>query len=239
MAIQMMTDRAEHNVNLAALQYTDAVDGPAPRTISSDWRQRLPVLTGNAFHLRELRTSDAASLFAMLTTEEVARFISPPPTTVEGFVKFIDWTHRRRAEGRHVCFAVVPDGHDAAVGIIQFHALEDGFGVAEWGFALGSAYWGTGLFAGAAQAGPRFRVRQRGGAAHGGQGRQHQRARQRRPSENGSGAGGHAPAVVLKGPPPVRPEPVVDPARATGAGPRRPGAKGGSAFIEGASLRRR
>ena len=151
MAIQMMTDRAEHNVNLAALQCTDAVNGPAPRTISSDWKERLPVLTGNAFHLRELRTSDAASLFAMLTTEEVARFISPPPTSVEGFVKFIDWTHRRRAEGKHVCFAVVPDGHDAAVGIIQFHALEDGFGVAEWGFALGSAYWGTGLFAGAAR----------------------------------------------------------------------------------------
>ena len=150
MAIQMMTERAEHNVNLAALQHSDAVNGPAPRTISSDWKERLPVLTGNAFHLRELRASDAASLFAMLTTEEVARFISPPPTSVEGFVKFIDWTHRRRAEGKHVCFAVVPDGHDAAVGIIQFHALEDGFGVAEWGFALGSAYWGTGLFAGAA-----------------------------------------------------------------------------------------
>jgi ribosomal-protein-alanine N-acetyltransferase len=150
MAIQMMTDRAEHNVNLAALQYTDAVNGPAPRTISSDWKERLPVLTGSAFHLRELRTSDAASLFAMLTTEEVARFISPPPTSVEGFVKFIEWTHRRRTEGKHVCFAVVPDGCDAAVGIIQFHALEDGFGVAEWGFALGSAYWGTGLFSEAA-----------------------------------------------------------------------------------------
>ena len=52
--------------------------------------------------LRELRASDAPSLFAMLTTEEVTRFISPPPTTVEGFVKFIAWTirERRRAPTR-------------------------------------------------------------------------------------------------------------------------------------------
>ena len=31
----------------------------------------LPVLHGPGFHLRELRRSDAASLFSMLTTEEV------------------------------------------------------------------------------------------------------------------------------------------------------------------------
>jgi RimJ/RimL family protein N-acetyltransferase len=115
--------------------------------VTTDWKQGLPVLVGKGLHLRELRTSDAASLCALLTTEEVARFISPPPTTVEGFVKFIEWTHRRRAEGRHVCFAVVPEGSDTAVGLIQFHTLSGNFSVAEWGFALGSAYWGSGLFA--------------------------------------------------------------------------------------------
>ena len=51
--------------------------------------------------LRELRASDAASLFALLTTEEVSRFISPPPSTVEGFERFIAWTLRQRA-GRHL-----------------------------------------------------------------------------------------------------------------------------------------
>ena len=40
---------------------------------SSDWRSGLPVLTGGWVTLRELRTEDAASLFALLTTEEVAR----------------------------------------------------------------------------------------------------------------------------------------------------------------------
>ena len=84
----------------------------------------LPVLHGAGFHLRELRRSDAASLFAMLTTEEVARFITPPPTSVEGFEQFIDYTHRRRSQGNFACFAVVPQGLDTAVGIFQLRALD-------------------------------------------------------------------------------------------------------------------
>ena len=115
--------------------------------VDANWRNGLPTLTGLRLTLRELRTSDAASLFAMLTTEEVSRFISPPPTTDEGFERFIAWTFRQRAAGEYVCFAVVPSGCDAAVGLFQVRSLEPGFGSAEWGFALGSNYWGTGIFA--------------------------------------------------------------------------------------------
>ena len=115
-------------------------------TVTSDWRQALPVLTGSMVTLRELRISDAASLLAMLSTEEVARFISPPPTTVEGFERFIAWTQRERAAGNYACFAVVPHGMDTAVGIFQVRQLEPCFSTAEWGFALGSAFWGTGMF---------------------------------------------------------------------------------------------
>jgi RimJ/RimL family protein N-acetyltransferase len=115
-------------------------------TVTSDWRQALPVLTGSMATLRELRLSDAPSLVSMLATEEVARFISPPPTTVEGFERFIAWTHRERAAGNYVCFAVVPHGMDTAIGIFQVRQLEPGFATAEWGFALGSAFWGTGVF---------------------------------------------------------------------------------------------
>jgi RimJ/RimL family protein N-acetyltransferase len=120
-------------------------------TTTSDWRQGLPVLRGSMVTLRELRLSDAPSLLAMLSTEEVARFISPPPTTVEGFERFIAWTHRERAAGNYVCFAVVPHGMDTAVGIFQVRQLEPGFATAEWGFAIGSAYWGTGVFVDAAK----------------------------------------------------------------------------------------
>jgi RimJ/RimL family protein N-acetyltransferase len=141
----------------AELDTTDVRFSPAVRhssiatTVSTDWRDSLPVLAGSTVTLRELRASDAASLFALLTTEEVSRFISPPPSTVDGFEKFIAWTLRQRAVGSYVCFAVTIDATDTAVGIFQLRQLEPGFGTAEWGFAIGSAYWGTGVFQEGAQ----------------------------------------------------------------------------------------
>ncbi len=116
------------------------------QVVTSDWRNRLPVLSAGHVTLRELRPSDAPSLLAMLTTEEVSRFISPPPTTIDGFERFIAWTARQRAAGSYVCFAVTIAGFDSAVGIFQVRELEPGFGTAEWGFAIGSAFWGSGVF---------------------------------------------------------------------------------------------
>ena len=118
----------------------------ATGTVTSDWRNALPVLTGNKVTLRELAVTDAPALFAMLTPEEVSRFISPPPTTIAGFEKFITWAQAERAAGRYACFAVVPHGMSTAVGLFQVRQLEAGFATAEWGFALGSAFWGTGMF---------------------------------------------------------------------------------------------
>jgi ribosomal-protein-alanine N-acetyltransferase len=115
-------------------------------TITSDWQQRLPVLSGKQVVLRELRASDAASLFALLTTEEVSRFISPPPTSVEGFELFIAWTHRQRTAGTYICYAVTLQGFDTAIGIFQLRQHDPTFSTAEWGFALGSPFWGTGVF---------------------------------------------------------------------------------------------
>jgi RimJ/RimL family protein N-acetyltransferase len=112
----------------------------------------LPVLKGNGVTLRELRLSDAPSLLAFLNTEEVTRFISPPPTTVAGFERFIEWTHRERAAGHYVCFGIVPDGYDQAVGLFQVRQLNASFQTAEWGFAMGSSFWGSGIFIESARA---------------------------------------------------------------------------------------
>ncbi len=117
-----------------------------PATTTSDWKTGLPVLRGQHVTLRELRLSDAPALLALLTTAEVARFISPPPTTLAGFEQFITWTHAQRQAGKYACFAVVPDGLDTAIGIFQVRALEATFATAEWGFALGSPFWGRGHF---------------------------------------------------------------------------------------------
>jgi RimJ/RimL family protein N-acetyltransferase len=119
---------------------------PAAGVVSSDWRRGLPALTGKRVTLRELRVSDATALYAMLTTDEVARFISPPPASVEGFERFIVWTLRMRDLGSYACFAVTLDGQDTAIGIFQLRGLEAGFATAEWGFAIGSEYWGSGVF---------------------------------------------------------------------------------------------
>lgn len=137
--MEKMPYRAELDVTPMALPTAEPV-------VSTDWRTGLPVLSGQTVTLRELRSSDAASLFQLLTTEEVSRFISPPPTSVEGFEKFIAWTLRQRTAGTYTCFAVTLKGYDTAIGIFQIRELEAGFGTAEWGFAIGSAFWGTGVF---------------------------------------------------------------------------------------------
>jgi len=124
---------------------------PTTPIVSTDWQKRLPFLCGSRVVMRELRRSDAMSLFAMLNSEEVSRFISPPPSTIEGFERFIDWTLRQRIAGAYVCFAVTLSDDDTAIGLFQVRQLEPSFTAAEWGFALGSAYWGTGLFQEAAE----------------------------------------------------------------------------------------
>ena len=134
-------------LDLMPVQLSVATVQPsASELVSSDWRQGLPALRGQQVVLRELRASDAPALLALLTTEEVSRFISPPPTTVEGFERFIAWTVRQRAAGTYACFAVTVRGFDTAIGIFQIRETQSGFGTAEWGFAIGSAFWGTGVF---------------------------------------------------------------------------------------------
>ena len=113
---------------------------------ANDWRTRLPELAGSLVTLRELRNGDATSLFAAMTNREVTRYISPPPAAVEGFERFIAWTHRQRTAGQSVSFAIVARGSDVAIGLFQVRSLEPDFGNAEWGFALASEFWGTGMF---------------------------------------------------------------------------------------------
>jgi RimJ/RimL family protein N-acetyltransferase len=136
-----------HEHEHAALSISTPQSRPSVRPLPGDWRRGLPMLTGQLVTLRELEISDAASLMAMLSSHEVARFISPAPATLQGFVQFIEWAHREREAGRYACFAVVPHGESAAVGLFQIRQLESNFATAEWGFALGSPYWGSGMFA--------------------------------------------------------------------------------------------
>ncbi len=129
---------------------TDLVRVPATaieaRRTAQDWRSGLPILRGRGLTLRELGSGDATSLLAMVTTSEVARFISPPPNTREGFERFIAWARARREDGAFACFGIVPDRYETPVGLFQIQRLGPGFEIAEWGFVLASEFWGSGLF---------------------------------------------------------------------------------------------
>jgi RimJ/RimL family protein N-acetyltransferase len=144
--MEMMPYRAEMEGSDVRFQNVVMQPSATELAVSTDWQDRLPVLAGTTVTMRELRASDAPSLFALLTTEEVSRFISPPPDSVEGFERFIAWTLRQRSAGAYACFAITVDSTDTAIGIFQLRQLEPDFATAEWGFAVGSAYWGTGVF---------------------------------------------------------------------------------------------
>jgi ribosomal-protein-alanine N-acetyltransferase len=144
--------RASFTTTFDQLRHPHVMAPPSAASVTiSDWRATLPVLSGRRVTLRDLRPADAPALLRLLTTEEVTRFISPPPTTVEGFERFIAWANAQRAAGQYICFGVVRHGGETAIGIIQVRQLAQGFTTAEWGFALGQAFWGNGLFVEAAE----------------------------------------------------------------------------------------
>lgn len=131
--------------------FVPAATPAAPAPAERNWRHGVPTLYGTLVKLRELRADDAASLLSAMSCDEVAKFINPPPTSIEGFEKFIAWAERQRSAGMYICFAVVPRGSDTAVGLFQIRSLEPAFTNAEWGFALGIDYWGSGMFMEGAQ----------------------------------------------------------------------------------------
>lgn len=140
-----LTSKEQAMTNLEPIRFDSPGTEPAMELVA-DWTKGLPIFNGQRMMLRELVKSDATTLLSMLRTEEVAKFISPPPTTPEGFEKFIAWVIGERQAGNQMTFGIVPEGFDHAVGLVQIRAIAPRFSVAEWGFAVGSPFWGTGLF---------------------------------------------------------------------------------------------
>jgi RimJ/RimL family protein N-acetyltransferase len=129
------------------MPYQDRLQQAQPEAVSAfDWHFGLPTIQGKKVTLREIRESDASALMVMLSSEDVAEFISPLPRTEEGFKGFISEVHDERLAGRSFCFGIVPEGYEDAMGLFQVRQLEPGFESAEWGFALGSPFWGCGAF---------------------------------------------------------------------------------------------
>ena len=110
--------------NHAAVATGQRPQATAPTT--SHWREALPDLVGTLGTARPVQLGDAPALLTMLATPEVSRYIPPPPTTIEGFERFIAWSTHEQAEGRAACFTVVPHGLVSAVGLFQIRGLDWG-----------------------------------------------------------------------------------------------------------------
>jgi [ribosomal protein S5]-alanine N-acetyltransferase len=109
------------------------------------WTDRVPALEGDLTMLREVAASDVQTLFTLFSDPAVTAYMAPPPPTLAKFAGFVEWSHQQRAQGRGVCFGIVPDGTTAAVGILQVR-LEPALANAEWGFVLSTHFWSTGVF---------------------------------------------------------------------------------------------
>lgn len=137
-----------HDTSLPIARLRTAATATAePAALAApSWRNGLPVLRGRRLTLRELRADDEDALLPLITAPEVARFMSPTPAAADWFQAFVQATARERQAGRYAGFAIVPHNEPHPVGLVQVRQLEPGFSTAEWGIALGSAWWGRGLF---------------------------------------------------------------------------------------------
>jgi [ribosomal protein S5]-alanine N-acetyltransferase len=115
------------------------------------WTDRVPPLQGDLTTLREVAASDVYTLFTLFSDPAVTAHMAPPPPTLAKFAGFVEWSHQQRAQGRGICYGIVPDGMTAAVGILQVR-LTPTLSDAEWGFVLSNYFWSTGVFADAADA---------------------------------------------------------------------------------------
>jgi ribosomal-protein-alanine N-acetyltransferase len=136
--------RRQDNHGLPATSFGDA-------TAAEIRAGSMPALKGEGVTVRGLRAEDAESFFSLFTQESVTQFLMPPPPSIERFARFIEWARTQQEAGRQICFALVPGETESAAGLIQVRQLEPGFAVAEWGFAVGQPFWGTGLFPKAAR----------------------------------------------------------------------------------------
>ncbi len=141
-----MDDFRGHSGNEA----TDRWPALPPELLSRNWRQMPPVLKGLGVGLREVEIGDAAALLALLSRDELAQVIAPPPQSVAELQARIDAARLERLEGRGICFSVVPERRSEPVGLFRVRELEHGFGSAGWEFVLAPDHWGSGLFFAAA-----------------------------------------------------------------------------------------
>lgn len=131
---------------------TDRWETLASDFILRNWRNLPPVLKGPGVQLREVETGDAVALYSLLSRDEIAEVITPPPVSPADLVSRIEAARIERLDGRGICFTLLRDRHPAPLGLFRVREVERGFGSAEWEFVIAPEHWGGGLFFAAAPA---------------------------------------------------------------------------------------
>ena len=123
----------------------------AARTIVSDWRRELPVLTSRLVSLREPRHDDSAALVDLLSIADASRFGLDEPIAEAHVREFIDRAQRDRSAGLSFTYIVVLTSTQAVVGLAQVRQLDPSFEAAEWEMTLAPSVRGSGAFVDAAK----------------------------------------------------------------------------------------
>jgi ribosomal-protein-alanine N-acetyltransferase len=143
---------------MATVRVGDGRDetGPWPE-LSSDallrnWRNLPPVLKGCGVTMKEVEVVEAVALYRLLSHDEIAEVIAPPPASPSELAARIEAARIERLDGRGICFTLFRDKDASPAGLIRVREMERGFGSAEWEFVLAPEHWGGGLFFAAAPA---------------------------------------------------------------------------------------
>lgn len=115
-----------------------------------NWRNLPPVLRGCGVTLKEVEVVESVALFGLLSHDEIAEVIAPPPASPAELAVRIEAARIERLDGRGICFTLVRDKDTSPAGLFRVREMERGFGSAEWEFVLAPEYWGGGLFFAAA-----------------------------------------------------------------------------------------
>ena len=190
----------------------------------TDWRQELPVLDGKQLTLRELRLERRARRCSRCCPARRSRvsFRRRRPR-VDGVERFIAWTPASAPPARYVCFGSSPHGMTEPLASSRC-GRPTRFRTAEWGFALGSAYWGRRPLLEAAQLVLDFAFEVIGVHRLEARAAVQERPRQRRAAQARCGPGGDPAALVPPQRRVPRPGAVDDPrfGSAQRAGRRNP-----------------
>ncbi len=174
------------------------------------WHFGLPTIRGEKATLREVRAGDAPALLAMLTSDEVAEFVSPLPRTVEGFEGFIAEAHQDRMRGNSFCFGDRARGVRGRDGVVSGAPARARIRQCRMGVCDRLAVLGPRHFRGGRKGRHRLFVRGRRHAAARGAIDRVERPRQCGAEKSGCAAGKHASPFVSAEWAVLRPDSLVD-----------------------------